>query len=138
MEEEDKVTVEIEPAEEQGQNKNAQNGNVQGNDELTRKIIFSLCYIWGILFFLPLIMYKNDAKALRHANEGLLLLILAAGGNVIFGILTVIGGIFGIIFGIAASLYSLALLALGIVGIVYVVTDRNQPLPIIGGISLIK
>ena len=136
MEEEDKVTVEVQAAGEQ--DKDTKKVDSHNNDELTRKIIFSLCYIWGILFFLPLIMYKNDAKAMRHANEGLLLLILTAVGNVIFGILTIIGGIVGVIFRIVASLYSLALLALGIIGIVYVVTDRNEPLPLIGGISLIK
>ena len=53
----------------------------QKNDDIVRKIIFALCYLWGILFFLPLILYKND---------------------------------------------------------VYVVTDNKNPLPLIGGIKIIK
>ena len=33
-----------------------------------RKVIFSLCYLWGILFFLPLVLYKGDANAHRHLS----------------------------------------------------------------------
>ncbi len=102
-----------------------------------KKIIYSLCYLWGILFFLPLILYKNDAKATRHANEGLLLLLFSVVGNAVFGILMRIPAI-GWIFGVLAGIYSLALLILGIVGIVYVVTDRDEELPLIGSIHLLK
>lgn len=69
-----------------------------------------------------------------RANDGLILLLLSIIGNVVFGILTRISVIFGWI----AGAYSLVLLLLGIVGIVYVVTDKNEPLPIIGKIKLIK
>lgn len=102
--------------------------------ETTRKIIFSLCYLWGILFFLPLILYKNDSEAKRHANEGLVLFIIAVVGNAVFGILTRISSIFGII----AGVFSLLLLLLGIIGIVYVVTDQKKSLPLIGEIKIIK
>lgn len=102
--------------------------------EATRKIIFSLCYLWGILFFLPLILYKNDSEAQRHANEGLVLFIAAVIGNAVFGILTRISSIFGII----AGVFSLLLLLLGIIGIVYVVTDQKKSLPVIGAIKIIK
>ncbi len=102
--------------------------------ETARKIIFSLCYLWGILFFLPLILFKNDEEAKRHANEGLVLFLIAVVGNVVFGILTRISSIFGIV----AGVFSLLLLILGIIGIVYVVTDRKQSLPIIGEIKIIK
>ena len=78
-------------------------------------------------------MYK-DAEAKRHANEGLVLLIISVVGNAIFGFLTKIAGFFGII----AGVYSLLLFILGIIGIVYVVTDQNKPLPLIGGIKIIK
>ena len=102
--------------------------------ETTKKIIYSLCYLWGILFFLPLILYKGDRAATRHANEGLLLLLLSVIGNIVFGVLSIFGWFFGLI----AGLYSLVLLIFGIIGIVYVVTDKNEPLPIIGSIRLIK
>ncbi len=103
------------------------------DDEAIRKVVFCLCYLWGILFFIPLIMYKDDV-AKMHANEGLLLLLFSIVGNAVFGGLTQIS----IIFGWIAGVYSALLLVLGIIGIVYVVTDNNKPLPIIGGIKLIK
>ena len=86
---------------------------------------------------MPLILYKNDAKATRHANEGLLLLLFSVVGNAVFGILMRVPAI-GWIFGVLAGIYSLALLILGIVGIVYVVTDRDEELPLIGSIHLLK
>lgn len=106
-------------------------------DNLTRKILFCLCYLWGILFFIPLLVYKNDAEAKMHANRGLALLLLAIVGNVIFGILTVIP-VLHVVFSIIAGIYSLALLILGIIGIVNVVTGSNYRLPIIENFNLIK
>lgn len=106
---------------------------INKDSDVTRKILFCLCYLWGILFFIPLILYKDDVAKMR-ANDGLILLLLSIIGNVVFGILTRISVIFGWI----AGAYSLVLLLLGIVGIVYVVTDKNEPLPIVGKIKLIK
>ena len=60
----------------------SKNNGVEADSEMTRKVIFSLCYLWGILFFIPLLMYKGDAKATRHANEGLLLLLFSVVGNI--------------------------------------------------------
>ena len=114
-----------------------QSSGVSADTSTEKKIIYSLCYLWGILFFLPLILYKNDAKATRHANEGLLLLLFSVVGNAVFSILMRVPAI-GWIFGVLAGIYSLALLILGIVGIVYVVTDRDEELPLIGSIHLLK
>ena len=97
-----------------------QNSNNSVDDsEMTKKVIFSLCYLWGILFFIPLILYKDDAKAMRHANEGLVLLLFSAVGNIVFGILSSITWIFSLI----AAIYSFAILILGIIGILYIITD---------------
>jgi len=112
----------------------SKNNGVESDSEMTRKVIFSLCYLWGILFFIPLLMYKGDAKATRHANEGLLLLLFSVVGNIVFGILTRVTWIFSII----AAVYSLAILVLGIIGIVYIVTDKDPELPLIGKIKLLK
>lgn len=107
--------------------------DINKDSDVTRKVLFCLCYLWGILFFIPLILYKDDVAKMR-ANDGLILLLLSVIGNVVFGILTRISVIFGWI----AGVYSLLLLILGIVGVVYVVTDKNEPLPVIGKIRLIK
>lgn len=112
-----------------------QNSNNSVDDsEMTKKVIFSLCYLWGILFFIPLILYKDDAKAMRHANEGLVLLLFSAVGNIVFGILSRITWIFSLI----AAIYSFAILILGIIGILYIITDKDKELPVIGKIKIIK
>lgn len=99
-----------------------------------KKLVYALCYLWGILFFLPLILYKDDPVAKRHANEGLVLLLFSAIGNAAFGILARLHSVFGVI----ASLYSLVLLVFGIIGILYVVTDRDKALPLFGKIKIIR
>lgn len=107
------------------------------DDKLMRKILFSLCYIWGILFFLPILVYKNDEEAKLHANQGLALLLLAIGGNVLFGLLTMIAPLHTL-FSVIAGVYSAALLVLGIMGIINVVTESDRKLPIISNFNLIK
>lgn len=107
------------------------------NSDFARKLIFALCYLWGILFFVPLIAYPNDAQAKRHANAGLVLLLSAVVGNIVFGLLTLIP-VLNVIFSVIASLYSVALLVLGIIGIYYVVTDRDKDLPLVGKFKLLK
>lgn len=102
-----------------------------------KKLIFSLCYLWGILFFLPLILYKDDSSAKFHANQGLVLLIFSVAGNMVFGILTLIP-IVNILFTVLSCVYSLALLALGIIGIVNTVNEKLQPLPVIGKFTILK
>ncbi len=106
--------------------------------ETVKKIVYSLCYIWGILFFLPLILYKDDKDSSFHANQGLVLLIVAVCGNVLFGIMTSFGGIMQTIFGALAGVFSLALLVLGIIGIVNVVNGEAKELPVLGKIKILK
>lgn len=115
-------------------------GNGGNNDEIIRKVLFSLCYIWGILFFIPLVMYKDDSEAKMHANEGLVLLLIAIVVNAVCGIFTgVFGGtVIGVVFGILIGIFNVLILLLGILGIVNVVTENGRSLPFIGSINLIK
>ncbi len=117
----------------QDRKKDERDSEMNKDSDVIRKVLFCLCYIWGILFFIPLILYKDDAAKMR-ANDGLILLLLSVVGNMVFGLLTSISGVFGLI----AGVYSALLLILGIIGIVYVVTDRNEPMPLLGKIKLIK
>ena len=41
------------------------------DDVQTKKIICCLSYLFGILFFLPLVMYPNDETAKYQANQTL-------------------------------------------------------------------
>lgn len=118
---------------EQKEEKEPEQTPISKDDEITRKVIFCLCYLFGILFFIPLLMYKDD-EAKMHANQGLVILLLSVIGNAVFGMLTWILFLFAWV----ASIYSVALFILCIVGVVYVVTNKKEPLPIIGKIKLIK
>lgn len=133
MDEKEKSNENSAPEVEVGEVKQNSNNSVD-DSEMTKKVIFSLCYLWGILFFIPLILYKDDAKAMRHANEGLVLLLFSAVGNIVFGILSSITWIFSLI----AAIYSFAILILGIIGILYIITDKDKELPVIGKIKIIK
>lgn len=114
--------------------------NSAEEERALRKVVFSLCYIWGVLFFLPLLMYGSDKDARRHANEGLVMLLIALVGNILFGIFMHVnaGGAFGIMFGVLLGLLNLGIFILAVIGIVYVVKEREEPLPVVGRITLIK
>ena len=106
--------------------------------ETERKVVFSLCYLWGILFFLPLILYKNDEEAKFRANEGLVLLIVSIIGNAVFGILTAIGGAVATVFGIITGVFNLGILILAIIGIINVINGDKKELPLLGKYKLIR
>ena len=55
-----------------------------------KKAVCAIAYLFGILFFLPLILYPNDAFGKFHANQSLVLLIVSVCGSVVFGILALI------------------------------------------------
>lgn len=68
------------------------------------------------------------------------MLIVGVVGNVLFGIFAgvFIGSVAGMIFTIAVALFDVAMLVLAVMGIVYTVTEKDTPLPIMGAFSLIK
>ena len=66
------------------------------------------------------------------------MLIFSVAGNAVFGILTAFGGVMAAIFGVAAGLYSFAILIIGILGIVYVVNEEDKELPFFGKIRILK
>lgn len=144
IENEDKIVEETKETEQQAAETQAapevkaevvkENSDDDKNDAIVKKVIFSLCYLWGILFFLPLIMYKGDSTATKHANNGLVLLLVSVIGNIILGGLSALTSVFGIL----AGVFSLLMLVFGILGIVYVVTDQDKDLPLISKIKILK
>ncbi|GHV48135.1 hypothetical protein AGMMS49546_38430 [Spirochaetia bacterium] len=106
-----------------------------------------------IIFFVPLLMgaHKTSAAVRFHTNQGTILFLanglLAIGIGIVSAILTgvvvAVGGYGAImtitsIIGILWMVYGLGVMALYILGIVHAVKGELKPLPIIGGISLIK
>ena len=102
-----------------------------------KKLLLSLAYVFGILFFLPLIVYPDDAEARFHANQSLLLLLVTVVGEVVFGILTLIPAV-GIVFSILCGVFGLLILACCIYAIVCICRGDKGELPVIGRIRLIK
>ena len=84
-----------------------------------------------LLFFLPLVVCPESQYAKFHANQALLLLIAAIAGNVILGIIPVIGWMLMPIFGIG-------ILVLGIMGLINGFGGKAKRLPLIGKFTILK
>ena len=92
------------------------------------KTMAGLAYL---LFFLPLIACPESAYAKFHANQGLVLLILGIAGNVVLGIIPVIGWML-------LPIFSLGVLILGILGLINGFGGKAKRLPLIGKFTILK
>ncbi|MBO5179147.1 MAG: hypothetical protein J6B87_02220 [Clostridia bacterium] len=97
---------------------------------MDKKVAGILCYI-SFLFIIPLILVKDDSDVRFHVNQGLVLFLVGWLGGTVCGFIPGIGGILGTILGIFTFV-------LMIIGIVNVCKDETKPLPLIGGIKIIK
>ncbi len=105
------------------------NGNSFTNEDIEKgKTMAGLAYI---LFFLPLIACPESRYARFHANQSLLLLITAIAGNIILGIIPIIGWML-------LPLFSILVLVLAIMGLINGFTGKAKQLPIIGKFTIIK
>jgi uncharacterized membrane protein len=117
------------------------------NDNKTMSI---LAYI---LFFIPLLTgaHKTSAFAKYHTNQGTVLFIAALALNIILGIVRAIlrsilwngfyySGSWGVYstLGTVLGIIGLVPFILCVVGIINAVNGRMKPLPVIGGITIIK
>ncbi len=84
-----------------------------------------------LLFFLPLIACPESKYAKFHANQALLLLIVGIVGNVILGIIPIIGWVLLPVFGIGV-------LVLGIMGLVHGFGGKAKKLPLIARFDILK
>ena len=121
------------------EDRNEQNTQIPASDDKTAyKLICALGYVpCGLLFFLPLIVYSNDEFAKYHANQALVLFLTAVIGEVVLGVLSVIPFLSGVMY-VLTSVYSVLMLVLCILGILNVVREEKNPLPVIGKINLLK
>lgn len=92
------------------------------------KVISALAYF---IFFLPLIVCTDSKFGRFHANQGLLLLIVAVAGNIILGIIPILGWIL-------IPVFSLAIFVFAILGLVGAINGKAQDLPIFGKYRIIK
>lgn len=120
-------------AEETEENKNSAQ-NTQETDESTKKIICALGYLFGILFFLPLVLYPQDDFARFHANQALAVLIVTVAGEVVFGILCAFLPILGILCGV----FGLAMFIACIYAVVGAAKGEKWNIPLIEKIRILK
>ena len=108
-------------------------------DAQDNKVVAALAYI---IFFIPLLAAKESKFARYHANQWLVLLIATVALSIVYSILTsilytiswrvgfAVTSILGVVFLIPT--------ALAIIGIINAVNGKKKPLPIIGGIKILK
>lgn len=104
------------------------------------KVYGILSYI-GILVLVPLLAGKTQF-ARYHANQGLVLFIADIILGVMISITTLVlsplGVIGAILGGIVSGVFGLCVFIMIIMGIINAANGEMKPLPIIGGITLIK
>ena len=93
------------------------------------KLLAAISYIW-ILFLVPIFIAKDDAFARFHANQGLVLFLVSLALGII-ALIPLIGTIISIIGGIVTFVFM-------ILGIINALKGEMKPLPLIGGIEIIK
>ncbi len=92
------------------------------------KTMAGLAYL---LFFLPLIACPDSGYAKFHANQSLILFIVGVIGNVVLGIIPIIGWILLPFFGVGV-------LVLGIMGLINGFGGKAKRLPLIGKFTILK
>ena len=106
------------------------------------KMGMAILAYFGILFLIPLFAAKNDPFARYHTNQGLVLFIFMVIFNILSNVLTsilieispmltlIVSGVFGIL--------TLLLCIFALIGIIRAAKGQMKPLPIIGGIRILK
>ena len=95
------------------------------------KILSAIGYV-GILFLVPYLTNPKNTFAVFHANQGLLLLIVAVVINAIGSIIPVIGWF------IILPLGGIFTLVLFILGVISALKGEEKRLPLIGNFDLLK
>jgi len=103
-------------------------GSYDPADIEKNKTMAGLAYI---LFFLPLVACPESRYGKFHANQGLVLLILGIAGSIVLGIIPIIGWIL-------LPIFSIAILALAIIGLINGFNGKAKELPLIGKFRIIK
>ena len=107
---------------------------VDPDDAEKNKVFGILAYI---IFFIPLIAAKDSPFAKYHANQGLALFLTMIVSLTALTILEFVPFV-GFVFGLLHVLVYLGFMVLVVLGIVNAAAGKCVPLPIIGGIKLIK
>jgi len=105
------------------------------NNDTKLRLCCALAY-FSILFFVPLIFFKDDNRAKFHANQGLVLTVTMAIVNVIVAIINIF--LPPVVQNALYTIANLIGIAMTLLGVLHVCNEQLKPLPFIGGITLIK
>jgi uncharacterized membrane protein len=112
---------------------------VDAEDAEKNKVFGILAYLPPFLFIVPLVVAKDSPFAKYHANQGLVLCLASIALWVVLSILSVVFSMIGLGFlALFLNLIGLAVFALVVLGIINAAAGKCVPLPVIGGIKLIK
>lgn len=92
------------------------------------KVVSAFAYL---IFFLPLVACPDSPFGKFHANQGLLLLITGIIGDIVLGVIPIIGWII-------LPFFSIAVLILAVIGLINALNGKAKELPVIGKYRLIK
>jgi len=109
---------------------------VNAEDADSNKVFGILAYL-GPLCFIPIIVAKDSPYAKYHANQGLVLFLAEVAIMIITSAIVFIPFI-GIIVYFLHLICSLLFLVVSIIGIINAAAGKCVPLPVIGGIKLLK
>ena len=98
-------------------------------DAEQNKVMGILAYI---IFLIPLLAAKESRFAMYHANQGLVLFLATMAVTLVGSIIPIIGWF------IILPVGYLAVFVLAIIGILNAVKGVCKPLPLIGGITILK
>lgn len=108
------------------------NGVVPGMDDADIEKNKGIAAVAYLLFFVPLLAAKDSRFAMYHANQGLVLLLLALAINVVGGIIPLLGWF------LILPLGNLLVVILFVFGLVNALGGKAKPLPLIGSIRIIN
>ena len=110
-------------------------------EEQAKKGLAILAY-FGILFLIPLFAAKKGSFARYHANQSLVLFIFMVVFNVLSTVLgNILVDISPLLTLVVTGVFSLLVLVLcvfALIGIIHAAKGQRKPVPIIGGITIIK
>ncbi len=121
-------------------NKPAQNQTPKTSSGDNDVLMGVLAYL-GILCLIPLLAAKDSDFAQYHAKQGLTLFVVEIGVMILNWVvifISIASSGFGFILYPLVWLVGVGTLVLSIIGIVNVVGKKKVPLPIIGGIQIMK
>ena len=111
------------------------------DDAQQNKVMAILAY-FGPLVLIPIFAAKESRFARFHSNQGVVLLLACIAYSIVYsvlsGILLAISGTLFLIISILGFACSCGITVLAIIGIINAAKGEMKPLPLIGGIKILK